>query len=283
MIQGNGTVDHQGNGALHIVSRIREIGIEIPKTVQDEVRLAKSYSESQKATSGAMSLAKRELVTVPASGFDKAKDDLVSLAITAFSLSNGIDKVLVEACSHRVWLAVTDALPEWETEVVERFNEVVDRYELNRVSADLPNLDLLGFKVMTMTRAQANAIEKWRDASQELQPLWQVYSKMASLIDNPVGPLTSDNLAINMFTACVLGDPGSFRTAHSVATTFAGIAGGSDAVSHYGPALPFILPAMYGYQLHLSTLDDATAIRRAIQPELTGTGGSIPATQMDYR
>ena len=66
-------------------------------------------------------------------------------------------------------------------------------------------------------------------------------------------------------TSCVLGDPGSFGAADAAATRLAAISFGGDSVKAYAPIAPFVVPALVGYRLHLSTLDDAAAIRLRVQ------------------
>ena len=40
---------------------------------------------------------------------------------------------------------------------------------------------------------------------------------------------------------------------------------GGDSVKSYAPIAPFVVPALVGYDLHLSTLVAAAAIRRRVQ------------------
>jgi hypothetical protein len=99
-----------------------------------------------------------------------------------------------------------------------------------------------------------------------LHPLWSAYRKLARFHGYSLGPVDAGDRSTNLFTACVLGDPGSFGAADAAATTLASIAFGGDSVMAYAPIAPFVLPALIGYELRLSTLAGAAAIRQRIQP-----------------
>ena len=151
--------------------------------------------------------------------------------------------------------------------MVERFNEVVDHFELNEVARDLPNFgDLKSVNILSLGRQQGHAVDRWRTATADhLRPLWSAYQKLAAFHGHLLGPLDDSDRSTNLTTSCVLGDPGSFGAADAAATRLAAISFGGDSVKAYAPIAPFVVPAMVGYQLHLSTLDDAAAIRRRVQ------------------
>lgn len=151
--------------------------------------------------------------------------------------------------------------------MVERFNEVVDHFELNEVARDLPNFgDPKSVNILSLGRQQGHAVDRWGTATADhLRPLWSAYQRLAAFHGHLLGPLDDSDRSTNLTTSCVLGDPGSFGAADAAATRLAAISFGGDSVKAYAPIAPFVVPALVGYRLHLSTLDDAAAIRLRVQ------------------
>ena len=95
---------------------------------------------------------------------------------------------------------------------------------------------------------------------------WSVYRRLGSFNGHELGPVNvADSVAVNLFTACVLGDPGNFTTMESAFTLLAQIAENGDSVRAFAPISPFIAPLMSGYELRLNSITDASAIRQDVQ------------------
>lgn len=266
MIYKDGTFSTSGASKLGLISGIRSLGFVVPQTVDDEIEVYRSLSKSQEKAKGDYDAAIHKLRTVDVGKFADARDEVISTSFELFSITNGVDKVLVDTAESRLENAIYDAVSDWESAVVQRFNEVVDDSEISHLAGDLPNFsDPKSFGVLSMTKSQGQAVDKWRSAIEDLHPLWSAYGKIAAFNGYEIGPKDARYLSTNLFTACVLGDPGTFSAADSVATKLASVGAGSNAASLYGPLVPFVFPALTGYKLRLSTLADATAIRTRIQ------------------
>ncbi|WP_078315218.1 hypothetical protein [Mycobacterium sp. D16Q16] len=270
----------QGNKETLLVRDLRSHGITISDSVEDELKLYKSVLESSRDSESTFQHAQSELGRCSASKWDSSLKAFNKAAFEMFTTKTN-EQNLIKIAAQRLYFAVSDATDDWESEIVDHYNAVVDEHRLNEVAQDLP--DFTGqTSVLTLTETQGKAVDLWRNASVALSSWWGLYSRLATLQGHEVGPMGVDGQGTNLFTACVFGDPGSFGMASQAARIMASSAGGSTTARAYGPLIPHVIPALCGYELQLSTLDDAAAIRRAIQPETTGTGGDIPATQMNY-
>ncbi|AWT52586.1 hypothetical protein [Mycolicibacterium smegmatis] len=261
------TVFDEGNSLTSIVNGVDALGIAVSEPVLGETRLYQRLRSARKTAETAYEDALSRLRLAPLEDFDTAQEDLIAASLSMSAISQGVDRALLRASTHRLQAAVYDSLHTWEAEIVERFNEVVSQYNLNELAGHLPNFsDPASINVLSLTQAQGAAIDAWRAAVNELRPLWRLYRHMARFNGHTIGPADVNDLSANLFTACVLGNPGSFGRADTAATIMASAVFGSDATTRYAQLLPFVIPTMSGYDLHLSTADDASAIRRSIQP-----------------
>lgn len=254
------------NSALQLVRHIRELGIDVPKHVAAEANLYAETRQEGTRANDALRDASLNLATVPLDEFDAAKAELVAASNTAWAVHNGLGDALLDVAGQRLMRAVYGATRGWEAAAVALFNGVVDEFGLNDVAGDLPDLsDVLNSGVLSLGKAQGEAVERWRNASERLHPLWDVYATIARLEGHEIGRVTVDTKASGLVTACRLGHPGTFGAAEGAATTFVSVSAGTDAAKRWGPLMPFVIPALHGYALHLNTSDEAAAIRLEIQ------------------
>lgn len=261
------TVFDEGNSLISIVNGVAGLGIDVPDRVHAEARLYQSLRPAQKTAETAHADALSRLRSAPLEEFDAAREELITSSLSLFAITSGVDRQVLEVSARRLQAVVYDAVGGWESEVVDRFNEVIDRYQLNEAAGYLPNLaDPGSYNVLSLTEAQGRAVNAWVTAAAELRPLWHVYVHLARFNGHTIGPVSADDLSANLFTACVLGNPGTYGRADNAATIMASASFRSDATSRYGQLIPFVIPALSGYDLRLSTPDDASVIRRRIQP-----------------
>ena len=260
-------VNQEGQAAASLVSIIRELNIEVPQAVTAAVQ---SYRESMKAREHAhreYDSAFSDLQFVELDKMDDARQRVVD-AWVRLSATTEVETAFTNAAGRRLNNEVFDTSAKWEAAVVERFNEIVHNYELNKVAADLPNFgDPKSFNVLSLTRQQGHAVDRWRTTVADyLGPLWSAYQRLAHFHGHEVGPVhDATGIAINLFTACVLGDPGTWGRALAAAGTLTKVAAGVDSVNAYAPIAPFVVPALAGYNLHLHTTRAATAVRSRVQ------------------
>lgn len=267
----------QGNKETLLVRDLRARGITIPDSVEDELKLYKSVRESSWDSESAFQHAQSELSRCSASKWDSSLKAFNKAAFEMFTMKTN-EQNLIKIAAQRLFIAVSDAADDWASEIVDQYNAVVDEYRLNEVDKELP--DFTGqTSVLTLTENQGKAVDAWRSASVALSAWWGLYGRLATLQGHEVGPMGIDGQGTNLFTACVLGNPGSFGVANVAAQIMASSAGGSTNARAYGPLVPHVIPALCGYELRLSTLKEAAVIRGAIQPNSTGT---IPAVEMSY-
>ena len=147
-------------------------------------------------------------------------------------------------------------------------NSIVAENGLNEIAKHLPDFaDRHNSGVLSLSRAQGDAVQRWRDAAEQIDPLWRVYVAIATLEGHDdTGRVTADTRSAGLRFACRLGNPGTFSTADAAATTLVSASEGTDAAKRWGPLLPFAVPAIHGYALNFHTSADAAAIRLAIQP-----------------
>jgi hypothetical protein len=260
--------DHRETVSLTgLVSVIRQLDIDIPLEVEQEVMLHKDLQRTQKQAQEALDAAKSALRTVAADKFDAAATEVVDASLRLFAVSSGADALIAEAVARRLQGRVYDAVSGWEAEIVDRFNEVVEDYRLNEVAADLPRFgDTGSYNVLSLGAAQGQAVEQWRTAASALHPLWSGFTRLAKLNGRDIGPTNgADSVADGLFTGCCLGDPVTFGGAESAATLLAKIAEGVDSVRATAPLQPFLVPHLAGYDLRLHTVSQATVIRTRIQ------------------
>lgn len=255
------------NAALQLIRKVRDIGIDVPKPVAAEATLYRNTQREESRAGEALRDASSKLATVALSEFDAAKAELVSASNRLFAVHSGLGDALLNVAGERLLRAVYHATPDWEAEAVARFNSIVDEFGLNEVAGDLPNLaDVHNSGVLSLGRAQGEAVQRWRDAAERLHPLWIVYTTVARLEGHDIGRVTADTRSAGLVLACRLGHPGTFGVADAAATTFVSVSEGTDSAKRWGPLVPFVVPALHGYELRLHTSSEAAEIRLAIQP-----------------
>jgi len=257
------------NSTLQLIQSVRQLGIEIPKSVEDERSLYRETKQEAAAASAALQSASAKLSTVSVADFAAAKDELITASGRAFAIDNGLGDALLNVVGQRLIRAAYGALSDWEAEAVKIFNSIVREFRLNEVAGDLPDLaDRNNSSVLRLGRTQGEAVQQWRDAAELLHPVWDVYSRIAQIEGHEMTGVTADNRSTGLMLACRLGNPGQFSVADCVATTFVSIGVGADSVRSWGPLMPFVVPAIHDYPLRLNTSGQAAAIRASIQPGL---------------
>lgn len=254
--------------SLGLVKSISKLGIEVPKQVRAEVRIYEDVEKAHDAAQSDYDAAAAGLRTAEAHEFDTARDGFIQAASDLQTFVQGAGTALIDAAVHRLNSAIYDASPAWESAIVDQFNAVVAQHELNEVAGNLPDLgDPRLINVLSFTRAQGDAVDRWKTASGQLRPLWEAYKRIATHHGHEIGPVSSNNVATNMFTACVLGDPGTRHTLEAATGRLSamGSVPRPDSVQRYAEISPFIVPVLHGYELNLSSLADAAAIRRRVQ------------------
>lgn len=262
MIQVNQT----GSSSSALVSTMRDLGIDIPEPVSAEAKRYKESLNVRKTAENDYNAAVFAMGQASVDDVEAAQNRLIDAAVRLRVIIDGVETALVRIAGQRLDNSVFDAVPDWEVQVVDRFNDIVDQFELNEVAGDLPNFaDAGSYNVLSLGRSQGHAVERWRTASEILRPLWHAYTKLASIKGYSVGAHTADNLADNLFSACVLGDPNTFGRTESAAHELVKLALNVDSVKAYAPIAPFVVPALSGYDLRLSSIADAAAIRSRVQ------------------
>jgi hypothetical protein len=256
-------VDQQSTLLSRLVTDVRRLGIDIPKSVDEELSLYRKLSNDPFGVAQALQAAQSALHAAPADKVDtalKSLADATVLAGSAQALTDTVKQIAMQRLQH----AVLSQLGAWERQAVDLFNATVDSYELNRWAPDLPDLATL-VSPLDLSPQQNNSLQHWRDAAGPLGAIWTVYTRIVQINGDEVGPGGADGQSTNLLLACRLGDPGRFSVAQSAAGIFASIAVGSDAARRYGQLAPFCVSAMCGYELRLSSSEGAEKIRRAIQ------------------
>lgn len=255
------------NSAIQLIAKVRELGITVPKPVADEAKLYQDTRQEESRAGDALRDASANLARVPLAEFEAAKAELVLASGRLFAVTNGLGDALLTVAGERLLKAVYHATADWEAETVARFNSIVDEFGLNEVAGDLPDLtDVHNSGVLSLGRAQGEAVERWRNAAEQLHPLWNVYTTIARLEGHDIGKVTADTRSAGLLLACRLGHPGRLGVADAAATTFVSVSEGTDSAKRWGPLMPFAVPALHGYELHLHTSAEAAAIRLEIQP-----------------
>lgn len=248
-----------------IVRDAANLGIDVPAAVADELELSRRLTEQDALkVQHDLQAAHAALQSAPVSKVDVALKALTDASLRSLAASALTDTLHGVALS-RLRNAVYDELHSFEAQAVELFNAAVERHGLNEVAESLPDLTTV-VSPIDLSAPQAHAVQVWRDGVAELHPAFGLYRKIAQINGDDVGPGGADSVGTNLLLACRLGNPGRFAVADSAAVAFAAIGGGSDAARRYGQLAPFVVPAICGYELRLSTSDDALKIRRAIQP-----------------
>ncbi len=248
-----------------LVRDAASLDIDVPESVTDELELNRRLTEQDPLkVQHELQQAHAELQSAPPNKVDAALKALTDASLRSLAASALTDTLHGVALS-RLRNAVYDQLASWEEQAVELFNAAVDRHGLNEVASSLPDLTQV-VSPIDLSAPQAHAVQVWRDGVAELHPVFGFYRKIAQISGDEVGPGGADTVGTNLLLACRLGNPGRFSVADGAAVAFAGIGGGSNAARRYGQLAPFVVPAICGYELHLSTSDDAVKIRRAIQP-----------------
>ena len=261
-------VNQEGTDAMSLVSSIKQLNIEVPEAVTAEVKSYRDSMKTREHTRREYESAVSDLQFVEIDKVDDARQRVVDASARLCAVTDGVETAVISAAGDRLNNQVYDASADWESAVVERFNEIVQHYELNEVAADLPNFgDLKSFNVLSLNRQQGHAVDRWRTtAADYLHPLWSAYQRLAKFHGHEVGPVDDAvGIAVNLYTACVLGDPGTWGRTVAAADTLTKVAAGVDSVRAYAPITPFVVPVLAGYDLHLHTLSGAGSIRSSVQ------------------
>lgn len=270
MFMNDGTLAHKGHELTTLIRAVGRAGIEVPEALTAEVERFGRRNEFLQIAQLALTTAIDGLEDVASDGYDEARAEVVkaSLELTAIR-SNDLEKVFTDAAVNRLIRCLGRKVSLWEAEVVERFNKVVDEYQLNDLAGQLPNLaDPGSFKLMSLEKAQVDAIYQWRSACDHLKPLWDVYRRIAKSRNKELGPRSDDDdRDVNIFTACVLGNPGSNAAAGRAADYFAALASKSDATAEYRQISPFVVPVMSGYPLKLHSWYDAALMHGRLKTD----------------
>jgi hypothetical protein len=253
-----------------LVREAATLEIPVPESVTDELELHSRLTRDALGTQRELQAAHAALQSAPTSTVDAALKALTDASLRTLAAQALTDTLNGVALS-RLRNAVFDQLPAFEAEAVSMFNAAVLRHSLNEAADDLPDLTQV-VSPIDLSSPQARAVQVWRDGVAELHLLWAFYSRIAQISGDSVGPENVDGLGVNLLLACRLGSPGRFSVASAAAERFAGIGAGSDASRRYGQLAPFVVPAICGYALHLSTSENALHIRRAIQPAAAVAG-----------
>lgn len=249
----------------NLVREAARLDITAPEDVTDELELhGRLTKQDPLKTQRELQQAHAALQAAPVSKIDAALDALTEASVRTLA-AQALTETVGQIALVRLRNAVYDQLPTWEVEAVKIFNAAVEAHKLNEVAADLPDLTQVASPI-DLTAPQNRAVGVWRDGVAELHPIWGFYRRIAQINGDEVGPGGADGVGTNLLLACRLGDPGRFSVAGDAAVRFASIAAGSDSARRYGQLAPFVVPALCGYELHLSTSADAARIRLAIQP-----------------
>lgn len=255
------THNEHGAHCTSLTATIRQLGLVIPKAVEAEVETYRNLSRQEDVARHQLEAAKFRLTNAQPEDIEVATEQVLEKAARLAALATGADRVLVDVATTRLFNQVFDAVPVWEEDLVSRFNEVVDHYELNAVAGDLPDFSNPGsFNVLTLGTAQGRAIERWREAAIVLQPMWTAFHSLADFRDHLLGPIAAD-LSTNLLTACVLGDPGTGRKLQRAADVLSRLGAGGNQMRAWAPLSPFIAPALAGYELRLRSMSGAAIIR----------------------
>jgi len=253
-----------------LVREAATLEIPVPKLVTDELELHSRLTKDALGTQRELQAAHAALQSAPISKVDAALKALTDASLRTLA-AQALTETLNGVALSRLRNSVYDQLASWEGQAVELFNAAVDRHGLNEVASDLPDLTQV-VSPIDLTAPQARAVQVWRDGVGDLHPLWSFYSRIAQISGDSVGPENVDGLGVNLLLACRLGAPGRLSVAGAAAERFAGIGAGTDASRRYGNLAPFVVPALVGYELRLSTSAGADAIRRQIQPAAAVAG-----------
>jgi hypothetical protein len=247
-----------------LVREAARLDIDVPESVTDELDLHNRLTKDALGTQRELQTAHAALQAAPIDKIDAALDALTDASLRSLA-AQALTETLNGVALSRLRSVVYHQLTSWEGQAVDRFNKVVEAHKLNEVAGMLPDLVSV-VSPIDLSHSQSQAVQIWRDAVEHLRTLFGFYTRIATINGHEVGPGGADGLSTNLSLACRLGDPGSFSVAQNAAVSFASIGGGSDAARRYGPLAPFVIVALNGYELRLSTSEDAARIRRAIQP-----------------
>ena len=258
--------EHEAKTAISLVSDMRQIGVETPAPIAAEIEIYRDLERARAVRERERGDAVAKLYDVDPGSFGAAREELVEVSLRA-SVAGETDAICRKAAVGRLQAQVFDVARSWQETVAEIFNQAVADFELNEVAGDLPNFaDPMSFNVTTLDRSSGHAIEQWRNAVVHLDPLWLMYCRLAKVRgDTILGPVGADDLSTNLYTACVLGRPQSWRAAQTAASWFVRIANNDDVVRSFGDFMPFVVPSLAGYALRLNTPGEAHAIRNQLQ------------------
>jgi hypothetical protein len=247
----------------NLISAVRGLGISIPSDVQAELEIHKGIAGEGRLSQRAHTEAIARLYSAPAKDFNKALTAAAD-ATSRLRAEQELAAVIEAASVTRLGRAVSFAIAEWESAVVGLLNQTVEEFALNDHAEQLPNLAEFAFNPLSISAAAGAALEAWKKAGPLLQEGWSLYRRLAQFEGHTIGP--DSELSTNLFTAAILGHPGTWKKAMAAADMLATFAASVDSVKSWQPLSPFIVTALTGYPLDFSTLENAARIRQAIRP-----------------
>src|SRR3984957_12826896 len=198
-------VDLEATSLSRFVTDARQLGLDVPKSVDDELKLHRRLTNDPLGTHQALARAQSALHAAPIDKVDAALDVLAEATVqagAAQALGETVRQIAVARLRHVVY----DQLDGWEKQAVEAANGVVEAHKLNAVAADLPDLVALVSPV-DLSHTQSRAVQRFREAADLLHPLWRLFTKISIENGHDVGPGGADGLSTNLSLACRLGNP----------------------------------------------------------------------------
>lgn len=261
------TPTHDVTSAISLVRELRQIaGLETSAAIAAEIKIYRDLQRAKEQRQTDLQVAAQKLYDVPADVFDAARNELIDVSLRSLA-ERETDDLCIEAASHRLRSKVYDEARGWQAVVTQRFNDCVADHQLNELGQHLPNFSDPGsFNVTSLSQASGQAIEQWRNACVHLHPLWDLYRRLVAVRgDTIIGPAGVDDTATNILTSVILGEPHSWGQVQTAASWLVKVAQRDDSARAFGSFLPFAVPVLAGYRLHLHTTDEATAMRNRLQ------------------
>jgi hypothetical protein len=116
---------YRRGGLGSLVTAIRQLNIEVPAAVDAEVELYRELPKARETAQSDYAAAVLNLRAVEPAQFDAAKAAVVDTSMNVFALMQGVDAVLIDTAARRLTDQVYDATPDWESAVVDRFNDTI--------------------------------------------------------------------------------------------------------------------------------------------------------------
>jgi len=259
-------------GIKKLVGNLKALGIEIPKTLSEELELSKKIKDDGFTREAARNKARTALETAhDQKSFLKARDEYSALlASETASNDPGFQSMIGGIIDHRVSNAMFDANYGFQVALASQFNTVVDDFGLNQSVGSLPDFQNDMFRLVDMSPVQASTLNTWKQAVEQLHPIWSAFKSLADL--NGVDLGSSQDIGPNIDMAYVLGDVPEHRYVMSpnpdVVDAQQELMNWKLNVKSsqvYGRLAPFILLSICNIPLQLSTVHEAAEQRRKLQ------------------